>query len=80
MSMATCSCLIQAQCANGPVEQAQVPSPNHSAACCLANVFDVDTRAGRVVAASLWILLERLRDAVLAGKCEMLDDCFVESS
>jgi hypothetical protein len=38
------------------------------------------SRAGRVVAPSLWILLERLRDGILAGKCEMLDDCFVESS
>jgi hypothetical protein len=36
--------------------------------------------SGRVVAPSLWILLERLRDSILAGKCEMLDDCFVESS
>lgn len=37
-------------------------------------------RTGRVVAPSLWILLERLRDNILAGKCEMLDDCFVEAS
>jgi hypothetical protein len=47
----------------------------------LSSVFALVTRfAGREVAPSLWVLLERLRDSILAGKCEMLDDCFVESS
>ena len=61
------------------MEQAQVRSPiplTHTAFI-LSSMF---TSTGRVVAPSLWILLERLRDAILAGKCEMLDDCFVESS
>ena len=46
----------------------------------LSNLHSHVTLAGRVVAPSIWILLERLRDGILAGKCEMLDDCFVESS
>jgi hypothetical protein len=54
----------------------------HTSAGCLIVLTSCarDSFAGRMVAPSLWILLERLRDNILAGKCEMLDDCFVESS
>ena len=41
--------------------------------------WDADTKAtGGIVASRLGLLLEALRDKLLSGHCELVEDCFME--